>query len=192
MKKFMITAMIFIAGVVFLRGSATEAEKNTTWEIYRSEKVGYEIIYPQGWEVIEAKPRTGNKVEWAGNILIDSETEKVTFREKEDNYCPGEFQIRVLINPQKLNFEKWIQQNEPQDVSGGSLIQDISDMVLDGKPAKKLSIFGFDQEIIEIIVIRGGSVYSMVFSGENPNNPKIKEHNKIYEKMFLSFRFIKK
>ncbi len=159
-------------------------------QIYRNEKYGYELKYQSDWEAIEAKPRVGYKVEWTGNILVDDELQKVTFLEKESVDWQGEFQIAVISNPDKLNLEQWIKKNEPQTVMGSSLIREISETTLNGKPAKRLSIFGFDHERIEVISLYKGYIYRIGFAWDNPNDTEVERHKQIYNQMFLSFRFI--
>ena len=165
--------------------------KKGEWKTYKNDEYGYEVKYPQGWEVIEAKPREENKAVWGAKILFEPEVQKVTFLEKGYEFWPGEFQICVYSNPDNLPLEQWIDEHEPQDVTGGSLIQDISDAILSGKPAKRLSIFGFDHEGIEIVSLHKGYVYSLNFTGSNPNDPEVERHRKIYDQMFSSFIFAK-
>lgn len=160
------------------------------WKIYRNERYGYEVKYPEGFEVIEAKPREGNKAVWGVKFLFGEEVQKVTFLEKEYKRWPGEFQICIYSNPDNLSFEQWIDKHEPQDVTGGSLIQDISDTILCGKQAKRLSIFGFDHEEIEIVTFHKEYIYSLSFTGSTPNDPNIEQHKQIYDQMVSSFTFI--
>lgn len=157
------------------------------WKSYRNKKYGYELKYPAGWEVIEAKPREGNKAVWGAKFLFEGEMQKVTFLEKGYDFWPGEFQVCIYSNPDNLSLEQWIDEHEPQDVTGGSLIQDISDVILTGKEAKRLSIFGFDHEGIEIVTLHEGNIYSLHFTGSNPNDPEVERHRKIYDQMVSSF-----
>jgi len=80
-------------------GASLPLNQMTGWKTYRNEGHGYEIKYPEGWEVIEAQPRVDAKATWAGNVLLEEELQKGTFLEKEYIDWPGEFQIRVLSNP---------------------------------------------------------------------------------------------
>ncbi len=82
------------------------------------------------------------------------------------------------------------QKNEPQTVMGSSLIREISETTLNGKPAKRLSIFGFDHERIEVISLYKGYIYRIGFAWDNPNDTEVERHKQIYNQMFLSFRFI--
>jgi len=169
-------------------GTIVESQ-NSEWETYREKKFGYEVKYPEDWEFIEARPRVGKKAQWEGNILLEEELQKVTFLEKEYKLWQGQFRIRVLSNLDNLSLEQWIEKHEPQDVTGGSLIQDISDISLCGEPAKRLSIFGFDHEEIEIVILYKGKVYSIIFAATNPNDPKVKQHQELYGQM-LSFFYL--
>ncbi|MDD5451625.1 MAG: hypothetical protein PHT49_06995 [Desulfovibrionales bacterium] len=163
----------------------------TGWKTYRNEKYGYEIKCPEGWEVIEAQPRVGAKATWTGNALFEGELQKVTFLEKEYIDWPGEFQIRVLSNPDQLSLEEWISKHEPQDVTGGSLIQEVFDTTLDGIPAQRLSIFGFDHEGIDIVLPYNGYIYYLSFTGSNPNDAEAEGHQLTYNQMLRTFRFIR-
>lgn len=170
---------------------ALPVNQMTAWKTYRNKEYGYEIKYPESWEVIEAQPRVGTKATWAGNVLLEGELQKVTFLEKEYIDWPGEFQIRVLSNPDQLSLEEWIGKHEPQDVTGGSLIQEMSDTTLDGNPAQRLSIFGFDHEGIDIVSLYNGYIYYLSFTGSNPNDAEAERHQQIYTRMLSTFRFIR-
>jgi hypothetical protein len=174
-----------------LWGKNTVYDKDGEWKTYQNKKYGYEVKYPESWEVIEAKPREGNRAVWAVKILLEEEMQKVTFLEKEYKFWPGEFQVLVMSNKDNLSLEEWIEEHEPQDVTGGSLIQDITEVILNGKEAKRLSIFGFDHEAIEIVTLHEVYVYTLHFTGSNPNDPKVEQHIQIYDQMLSSFTFTK-
>jgi len=163
---------------------------NSGWLMYRNKEFHYEVKYPKDWEFKEASPRVGKKAQWEGNIIFGEEVQKVTFLEKEYKLWQGQFRICVYSNSDNLSLELWIAKHEPQDVTGGSLIQDVSEINLGGEPAKRLSIFGFDHEEIEIVTLHQGKIYSVIFAGTNPNDPKVKQHQEIYSQMLSSFTFI--
>jgi len=164
--------------------------KDIEGKTYRNKKYGYEVKYPEDWEVREAKPREGPRTAWTVNILLEEELQKVTFLETEYKLWQGSFQVRVMSNKDNLSLEQWIEKHEPQDVTGGSLIQGILDTTLNEILAKKLSIFGFDHEEIEIVTLYEGNIYSLIFAGINPNDPNVERHIQIYDQMVSSFAFI--
>jgi hypothetical protein len=158
------------------------------WATYRQAAFGYEIQYPNGWQVIEATPRKTNEAQWAGNILLGKEVQKTTFLEKNPGLWQAEFQISVEGNSNGLGLEAWLANNEPQDVTGGSLVQDASDVVIDGRPARKLSVFGFDHEEILIAFSYGPYIIHIDFAGRNPNDPDATVHQEIFTYMIGSLR----
>ncbi len=158
------------------------------WKTYRNKKYGYQVKYPKGWEIIEAKPRVGYKTEEAMNILYDGQVQKVTFLEKKYVNWRGEFQIGIISNPDKLSLEQYINKSDYADVSGGSLIRGISDTTVSGKPAKRLSIFAFDHEGIEIIMLYKGYIYYISFT-DNPSDAEEERHQQIYQQILSTFRF---
>ena len=169
---------------------ALPEEDVAQWKTYVNEAYGYALEYPGGWKVIEAKPRVeDNKAVWGANILFEGELQKVTFLESEHAHWQGEFQVRVLSNPDDIELEHWIRMHEPQDVTGGSLIQGISDTRIGGHPAKRLSIFGFDHEGIDIVARHEGHIYYVTFTGRNPNDDQLERHLQIYDHMLSSFKF---
>ncbi len=160
-------------------------------ETYRNEKYSYMVKYPKGWEVIEAKPRVGNKAENAHNILNDEygEVQAVTFVDNRNVYGVGEFLIHVIANPNKLSLEQWINKNYP-DTEGWGNIAVRSNGTVDGKPAKRLSIDYADQKGIAILIPYKGYIYGISFAGENPNDTEAKRHQQIYQQMVSTFKFI--
>ena len=209
-----VIALVIIAGIIgyifkdYLLGNAERENPTTTVvnlatptptpadnlpksTLYKNEQFQYEFEYPTNWEVTEAKPRIGNKVEWAGDILLEGELQKVTFTEEEKKDWPGEFQIRVMENSNNDTVETWIENNKPKAAGGANLLRGTVDTVLDNSEAKRLSIFGFDREITELVALKNGYIYKLIFDGENPNDPDREKHQKIYEKMVSSFKFTK-
>ena len=157
------------------------------WLSYSRPDFGYAIQYPRGWEVIEAEPKKEPKAVWGGYILIGDEIQKTTFLEKDYDLWQGELQVILYRNEEGLSLAQWLEKNEPQDVEGGSLVQEVSDVRLAGCPAKRLSIFGFDHEQLEIDFIYKGHVLSITYTGQNPNDPQLKKHQEIYAFMIRSF-----
>jgi len=163
---------------------------NVHGSIYKNNKYSYEVKYPQGWNVIEAKPRQVYKPGNAINILIGEEVQKVTFLENKYANWQGKFRIKVMANPDKLSFEQWINRNEYKHASGDSSVKGISAITMNGKAAKKLSIFGFDHEEIEIIIFYKKYIYNLNFTGKNPNDTEFERHQQIYKEIESTFKFI--
>lgn len=182
--------LFFWIGVILMISAMADAgDVSEEWEIYRNTTSGYQLLYPASWEVVEAKPRTSNKSTWAGFILQEGELQKVTFRERNFEMWPGEFEIRVLRNDRKAGLNEWIETYDVKAIDDSSLIIESVDTVLSGRPAKGLEIFMFDHQGIEIIAVNGDFVYLLGFAGENPNDPNQRKHSKIYDHMIASFSF---
>ena len=168
--------------------SATvESESEGSW--YRNPPCGYEVWYPHGWGAVEAQPRQDSLAIWADSVLMNGELQKVTFLEEDYEVCQGWFQVCVAENPAHLPLEDWIAEHEPTDVTGGTMIQSTADTTLGGCPAKLLSVFAFDHEQIEVICPRGEGICRVSFAGSNPNDPRVDEHQALYNRMLASFRF---
>ncbi|OGH53792.1 MAG: hypothetical protein A3G15_04130 [Candidatus Levybacteria bacterium RIFCSPLOWO2_12_FULL_40_10] len=96
-----------------------------------------------------------------------------------------------MENSNNDTVETWIENNKPKAAGGANLLRGTVDTVLDNSEAKRLSIFGFDREITELVALKNGYIYKLIFDGENPNDPDREKHQKIYEKMVSSFKFTK-
>jgi hypothetical protein len=160
------------------------------WKTYTSEKFGYQAQYPADWDVVEASQQTMSEAFDGKYIVVENELQKVTFVEKGCEFWPGEFQITVLLNPEHLSLEQWVENFDIEDVGGGSLVQEKTLITLSGKSAFKLTIFGFDhQETAVISSDAQGSIFFISFEGESPNDPQFKKHLRIYERILRSFKF---
>lgn len=161
------------------------------WETYINIEFGYEISYPVNWEVIEAAPDTNNQADWAGNILLDGQVQKVIFLEKDSKMWQGQFQVCVIENTDSLSLDKWVAKNEPTDVFDESLVLETRDTTLSGIPAIFQSNFGFDHTAYDFTALYNGLIYSLSFEGESPSDDREAEHKEIYNRMLASFRFTK-
>jgi hypothetical protein len=171
-------------------GSGRKWGQTTEWKTYRNTEYGYTIQYPGDWGVIQAAPRTTSEATQAQYVLLEQELQKVTFVERAYSLWQGEFQIRVIANPARLNLEQWVDGLKIEDVSGGDLIQERSPATISGKPAIRLSIFGFDHEEIAVISTRDNeSIYFFSFAGRNPNDPNVTTHQALYAAMLSSFTY---
>ncbi len=166
------------------------AAREPGWYTYRNQAFGYQVEYPAGWKVLEATRRTSDSATWAGSILIEDEVQKVTFLEHEYEMWQGEFEVRVLENAKHRSLDAWAKNYEVQDVSGGSLIEAVEEAALGGRPAKRFKLFLFDHQGIQIVGFHRGRIYQLGFAGENSNDPNLKKHQAIYERMTAGFRFL--
>jgi hypothetical protein len=142
---------------------------------------------------VEAAPKPTLREHAGSEVLHEGEAHRVTFRERHNGLWPGEFRIRVLANPDRYSIEEWVTRHPIEDVSGGNLIMEKNTCTLGGKPAFRLSIFGFDHEEIAVIAaIDGEEILDISFAGINPNDPEARAHRRIYDAMVASFRFIKR
>lgn len=168
----------------------TQNNEESNWEIYTASAYSYSIKYLNGWEITEAKPRVGNEPVWSGGILIDKEVQKVTFTEKGSKLWPGQFQVRVLSNPDRLTLDQWTQNYKEESAAGANLARLIDDVILANNPAKRFSIFSFDRNEEAIVTLHDGNVYYLRFDSDNPNDPDFEKHKDIYAKMVSSFKFL--
>jgi|GEM_PF-1977309 len=158
------------------------------WLTYKQPAFGYEIEYPSDWQVVEAAPKKSNKAQWAGNVLLGNEVQKTTFLETNHGIWQAEFQVSVEADTEGLGLEEWLRRNEPRDVTGGSLVQDRTDVTVDGRPAVRLSVFGFDREVVLIVLRHEKRIFRFDFSGRNPNDPEAAVHSAVFARMLGSFR----
>jgi hypothetical protein len=165
-------------------------EEAGDWKMYRNSNFKYVIKYPKDWSLTEAKPRVGNEPVWLGTILIDKELQKVTFAEKESKLWPGEFQVRVLSNPDQVTLDQWAKNYKEESAAGANLARLTGDTTLAGDLAKKFSIFSFDRYEVAIVTIHNGNVYYLRFDSDNPNDPDFGEHREIYNQMVASFKLL--
>jgi hypothetical protein len=195
-QLFMLILCIAAAAIVPMLGGCASAgtpgkiSAPAGWQTYRNDKIGYQINYPAGWDAIEAAPRTTDEAIEAKCFLIEKEIQKVTFVEEGNEFWPGEFQICVLSNPTRADLDRWVENYDIEDVGGGSLIQEKTPTTLSGKPAYKLTVFGFDHQGTDIIsTTDNGDILYISFEGKSPNDPEFTRHLRIYKRMLGSFRF---
>ena len=176
--------------------ATSEDTEKSDKEIYSCEKYGFRIIYPNGYRVIEAKPRSETKSIWGAEVLSGLELFKVTFIEVEYEIWPGQFGISVLSNESGLGLEEWVDnlmENEdvaltvpnPEDPS----IFGVGEVTIDGNEVVRLHFFNFDHTGIELFTAHGGFIYNLGFAGNNPNDPSVEEHKALYTEMVESFEF---
>lgn len=157
------------------------------WRTYRNPEFGYEIEYPVGWEAIEARPRVDDAVLWEGEVLFPGVLQKVTLREPESRFWPGEFRVLVHEFQEGKTLDEWADSMNA-DVYDDSLVKGAEDVTLAGRAARWFSIFAFDHTGIAVAFVHEGKIYQVGFAGSNPNDPDIDEHGAIYQRMRDSFK----
>jgi hypothetical protein len=180
--------------VIILAGEDEESEKQ--WLEYSCEDYSYSIRYPDGYKVIEAKPRRETKSVWSAEVLSEWELHRVTFIEAEYEMWPGLFEISVMPNDDGLGLMDWVEDfinsaevalSEP-DTNDASIFG-AGEVSIEGRPAIKLHLFNYDHTGIELFVDYSGVIYNLSFAGSNPSDPNVEEHRAIYIEMLESFAF---
>ncbi len=183
MKGFRILSLLLLVPVSALVLSAAQT---AGWESYRNSDFGYEIEYPAGWEVIEAQPRADDAVLWEGEVLFPGVHQKVTFKEPEGSFWPGEFRVLVHELVEGRTLDEWADSTNA-DVYDDSLVTGAEDVKLAGRDARRFTIFAFDHTGIIVALVHDGKIYQVGYAGSNPNDPDIEEHAAIYQRMQESF-----
>lgn len=173
----------------------TEATESANWKTFTNTKYEYSVEYPANWDIEEAIAIAGvpNKPTWSGSILQKNELQKVSFLEKDEQAIwQGTIELNVLQNPKNLNLEEWAKQYfRPLGADPSvNLAKIVGDTTLGGKPAKKFDVFSFDHNEVVIATIHNNLVYQVTFAGENPNDLDIEIHQKIYDQILSTFRFL--
>ena len=175
---------------------STSSAETANWKTYTNKEYEYSVQYPSNWKVVEAKPRIGNKPEWAGDILIQEENEvqKVTFFEQNYETYPGKFEIRVLSNPSNLTLEQWSRNYDKIY----KLLTLVGETTLGNQTAKQFSIFSYEVPGNSAIAsINNQNIYYISFADwDKYNDPNIavqigtENHPKIYDQILSTFRFL--
>lgn len=183
---------------------STASAEIANWKTYSSKEFDYEVQYPPDWDVVEAKPRVGMNPEWAGDILLEDqgEIQKVTFIEQDPGWYQGNFEIRVLSNPQHLTLEQWARDYKIPNAANpdSNLASLVGDTNLGGRSAKKFSIFTFEVPgETAIVAINKLNIYSLRFADwDKYNDDTLREqlseypfekYRKIFNQILSTFRF---
>ncbi len=178
--------------LALLQKEKEQLEQETAdWLVYRNEEFGYQLKYPNGWKVIEARP--GKISEGESNDVIkkcnEGELHKAVFLEKEYEKVQGNFSVTVKSNKENFTIDEKIEKSGYDEFIGGSKIYNLQ---IDNQPVKKVVInWDYEQELIVNIILYQNYFYYLVFDGRNYEDPEEKIHQQIYSKMFKTFKFLK-
>ena len=159
------------------------------WRTYRNEKFSYELQYPAGWKVIEARQRTDDTPPADGHVLFPGLFQQVTFQEPGGKIWPGESVVQVSEHVEGQTLDEWADKSFA-GMDDESLVSDAEDTILAGRAARLFSVFGFDHTAIVVAFVHDGKIYEIGYVGSSPNDPDIAEHRAIYEHMKQSFRLV--
>lgn len=180
-----VSRLLFLPGILAVpvdvgdRLSAQEIE----WEVYQNSEADFEISYPADWRVHEATERSGPGTAWEPEILAEGELHKTTFFEGDEASWPGQYQVRVLANPESLALEVVYSAFDLSDLWDGS----VADTILAGLPAKTWIRWKFDSMGREFLLVREDRVFHLLFDERSPNDPDVDRHHGIYSRMTQAF-----
>lgn len=166
----------------------TPTNETANWKTYTDIAFGYSIKYPVNWEVVVREP-------------IEPDTkQEVVFQEKEFKLWQANLTVKIFSNNKGRTLEQWAQNyKEPNAADpANNLASLVGDTTLDGKPAKRFSIFTFEvPNDSAIISIYKQNVYYIRFDdwGKYKDTNIAVEygaehHQKIYDQILSTLRFL--
>jgi hypothetical protein len=153
---------------------------------YRNPAAGFQILYPPAWRVIEAAERTRPGSGWAVEILAEGELYKITFYEEGNTFWPGQYQVRVLANPEGLDLETAYEQFDRTDLWDRSE----ADTILAGLSAKTLVRWNYDSLGREYLLVLPERMFHILHDEKNSNDPEFAAHHRIFTHMTKGFRLL--
>lgn len=168
--------------LALLPAAACAPDGGGSWAEYRSERFGYTIEYPGDWTVIEARPWE-REMTSQSEFLEAGELGKVTFLEPQGDVWPGQFELRVLPNPDGQSLEEWLDGFRLANLSFANMV----DTTLAGLPAKRWTRFAYDLIHGEYVAVAGDRAYYVSYDASRDENPDFEVHQDIYGRMVESF-----
>ena len=174
--------------VLVLLGAAVNdcCSQDVEWQLYKNAVAGIQIFYPESWSVIIARERDEPLAVWSAEILEQGELHKITFLQEAIVLCPGQYEIRVLANPENLDLETFYAQFDLSDLFDESQ----ADSTIGDLPAKTWVRWNYDSLIREYLLVIPEGVIHILYDEQNPNDPDFQNHREIYTEMTSSFRVL--
>ncbi len=185
-----VTSQTFPSTVIGPSATPPEAKSQPiSWKIYHNTQYGYEISYPQSWELTEAQPPSASPTShWAGDYLQPGELQKVTFSTTQEK-DGAEYGFYFEVNVSSTTLTN-LNQIDILNTGGSSMVKNRRYFKLSGIDSVQLSVFEFDRMGAQIYAFNHGNLYQLHFDEDNPSDPWFSLHQQIYSTMENSFRFL--
>lgn len=168
------------------------AEIDTSdWPTFRNEKYGYEIRYPKDSEVRGINEITGyyenpNQSSRVGIIIPPFS----------DTYAAGPtITIIENVNTRNLSLREWFVQNVKNEKGVLRHYRTQSptierEMIINSHFVYYTELFGYDDIYVYIYLMNDNKVYEISGSKGEANDPYYKEHQRIFNTMLETLRFL--
>jgi hypothetical protein len=174
--------LVVMLCIASLAACAQDQDGDGSWGEYRSERFGYSIAYPGDWTLVEARPREREMIR-VSEFLEPGELEKLTFLEPPGGAWRGQFELRVLPNPERQSLDQWLEGLKLANLSFVNMI----DTKLARLPAKRWTRFAYDLIHGEFVTVAEDRAYLLTFDANREENPDSDAHQQIYQRMIESF-----
>lgn len=175
-------------GIVVVCGAMTPKSDphQAAWMVHRNSDAHIEISHPADWEVIVAEERLTSRTAWSRLVLEKGELFKVTFRQRGEVPWPGQYEIRLLANPDNLGLEAFWSSFDLSDLWDGSA----ADSAVGGRPSKTWVRWMHDSLAREHLLIMHQGAVHIRYDEHNSNDPAFQDHQQIYVQMTSTFRVL--
>jgi hypothetical protein len=175
-----------LAGALLVGAGESGPPEDGKWSVYEHELAGIRVRRPTSWATIVAEERNEPSASWEPEILLEGELHKITFREGEGAFFPGQYQVRVVSNPDSLPLDAFLAHFDLSDLWNDTL----GDTVIVGVPAKTWVRWSYDSLTREFLMMTRGGAVHILYDEHNPNDPDFAEHQRIYAEMTSTLRVL--
>jgi hypothetical protein len=162
-----------------LAATPATASDPQTWSEYRNRDADITVSYPESWTVLVAVPRADSTAAWSPTVLDPGELHKITFLQGGEIFWPGQYQIRVLANPDSLDLETFYSRFDLSDLWDDSA----ADTIIAGQAAKTWVRWNYDSLGREYLLINSVGVVHILHDDANGNDPDFAIHRDTYSEM---------